>query len=162
MTVIDVSKDYQARTLIFTAEFSASVERVWQLWEDPRQLERWWGPPTYPATFTEHELVVGGKMRYHMTGPGGDQPRGWWRIVAVDAPHSLAFDNGLADETGEPVKDSLHMDVVVTLSEQANGLTRMVVATSYPTEELMNMLMEMGMEEGFTGAMSQIDGLLQS
>jgi uncharacterized protein YndB with AHSA1/START domain len=49
MTVIAVRKDAQSRTMTLEAEFDASPERVWQLWADPRQIERWWGPPTYPA-----------------------------------------------------------------------------------------------------------------
>ena len=54
MTVTAVRKDPAALTMTLTAEFDASPERVWELWADPRQLERWWGPPTYPATFTAH------------------------------------------------------------------------------------------------------------
>jgi uncharacterized protein YndB with AHSA1/START domain len=160
MTVIDVSKDLQARTLTFFAEFNAPIKRVWQLWEDPRQLERWWGPPTYPATFTEHEFVEGGTMKYHMTGPDGDQPRGWWRVIAIDPPHSLEFENGLADETGAPMKDLPGMNMLITLSEESGGMTRMVVQTSYPTDAIMEKLMSMGMEEGMKGALSQIDDLL--
>jgi uncharacterized protein YndB with AHSA1/START domain len=52
MTVTAVRKDPHALTMTIDAEFDASPERVWQLWADPLQLERWWGPPTYPATFT--------------------------------------------------------------------------------------------------------------
>jgi uncharacterized protein YndB with AHSA1/START domain len=160
MTVIDVSKDYEARTLTFFAEFSAPIKRVWQLWEDPRQLERWWGPPTWPATFTEHELFEGGTMKYYMTGPEGDQSRGWWRVIAVDPPNSLEFENGFADETGAPVKDSPAMNMLVTLSEGTSGVTRMVVQSSYPTKAFMDKVMEMRMEEGMKGALSQIDDLL--
>ncbi|MEJ7695518.1 MAG: SRPBCC domain-containing protein [Candidatus Limnocylindrales bacterium] len=47
MTVTAVRKDPEDLTLTITAQFDASPERVWQLWADPRQLERWWGPPTY-------------------------------------------------------------------------------------------------------------------
>jgi uncharacterized protein YndB with AHSA1/START domain len=57
MTVTAVRKDSEKLTMTLEAEFDASVDRVWQLWADPRQLERWWGPPTYPATFTEHDLA---------------------------------------------------------------------------------------------------------
>jgi uncharacterized protein YndB with AHSA1/START domain len=160
MTVIDVSRDFQARTLTFSAEFSASIQRVWQLWEDPRQLERWWGPPTWPATFTEHEFVEGGTMKYYMTGPEGGQSRGWWRVIAVDPPHSLEFESGFADELGAPLKDSPSMNMLVTLSEEPGGVTRMVVQSSYPTKAFMDKVMEMGMEEGMKGALSQIDGLL--
>ena len=60
MTVIDVVKDTEALTLTLTAEFAAAPERVWQVWADPRQLEQWWGPPTWPATFVDHDFVVGG------------------------------------------------------------------------------------------------------
>ena len=49
----------RALTMTITAEFDAPIERVWQLWADPRQLERWWGPPTYPATVVDHDLSPG-------------------------------------------------------------------------------------------------------
>ena len=62
MTVTAVRKDPQRLTLTVEAEFDASVERIWQLWADPRKLERWWGPPTYPATFTKHDLAPGGRV----------------------------------------------------------------------------------------------------
>jgi dihydrofolate reductase len=43
MTVTTVRKDPQRLTMTIEAEFDAAPERVWQLWADPRQLERWWG-----------------------------------------------------------------------------------------------------------------------
>jgi uncharacterized protein YndB with AHSA1/START domain len=78
MTVVSTQTDTEALTLTFVAEFDASVERVWQMWQDPRQLERWWGPPTWPATFDRHDFVQGGRSSYYMTGPEGEKARGWW------------------------------------------------------------------------------------
>jgi uncharacterized protein YndB with AHSA1/START domain len=40
MTVVRTYRDENALTLTMVAEFDASVERVWQVWQDPRQLER--------------------------------------------------------------------------------------------------------------------------
>jgi uncharacterized protein YndB with AHSA1/START domain len=60
MTVTAVRKDPQALKMIVEADFAATPERAWQLWSDPRQLERWWGPPTYPATVDSHDLRRGG------------------------------------------------------------------------------------------------------
>ena len=85
MPVISSHKDPSALTLTIVSENDADVARVWQIWEDPRQLERWWGPPTYPATVTDHDLTPGGTVAYAMTGPEGDTHHGWWRIIAVDA-----------------------------------------------------------------------------
>ena len=39
MTVTTVERDPEARTMTLVAEFDASVGRVWELWEDPRQLD---------------------------------------------------------------------------------------------------------------------------
>ncbi len=87
--------------MTITARFDAPVERVWEVWSDPRQLERWWGPPGYPATVLEHDLTPGGSVAYRMTGPEGDQHGGWWRVRAVDPPRYLEFEDGFADEAGE-------------------------------------------------------------
>ena len=102
MTVTAVRKDPESRTLTLEAEFDASAERVWELWADPRQLERWWGPPTYPATVDAHDLRPGGRVAYHMTGPEGDQPRGYWDVDEVQPPHRLVFRDGFANEDGTP------------------------------------------------------------
>src|SRR5688572_10990770 len=102
MPLTSVRKDPDAMTMTVAAEFDAPVERVWELWADPRQLERWWGPPTYPATVVDHDLNVGGRVNYFMTGPDGDTSAGWWRILAVEAPRRLEFEDGFADEAGEP------------------------------------------------------------
>ena len=83
MTVTALHKDPAALTMTLTAEFDASPVRVWQLWADPRQLERWWGPPTYPATFTKHLLAPGSRVEYHMTGPEGDRLLGHRRNGAA-------------------------------------------------------------------------------
>ena len=50
MSVVSVDKDLDSLSLTVLADFDAPVEQVWQLWADPRLLERWWGPPTHPAT----------------------------------------------------------------------------------------------------------------
>ena len=102
MTVIAVHKDPAALTMTLTAEFAASPARVWQLWADPRQLERWWGPPTWPATFTSHDLAPGGRVAYHMTGPDGTEAHGWWDILEADAPSRIRFRDGFAKPDGTP------------------------------------------------------------
>jgi uncharacterized protein YndB with AHSA1/START domain len=161
MTVIDVTTDPENLTLTLVAEFDASPSRVWQVWEDPRQLERWWGPPTYPSTFTRHDFVVDGESRYYMTGPGGDTPHGWWRISAIDKPHRLDFDNGLADDDGEPVPGVLPMPSYVTFEPLGEG-TRMTAVTTYVDVEQMEKMLAMGMKDGMYGAASQIDDVLRT
>jgi uncharacterized protein YndB with AHSA1/START domain len=160
MTVIDVQKHTDTLTMVVTAEFDAPVERVWQLWENPRQLERWWGPPTYPATVVEHDLTPDGRVTYFMTGPEGDRHGGWWRVQAVKPPHTLEFEDGFADNAGVPNPDMPITTTRVTLDDRAGGGTRMSITTSFASLEQMEQLVTMGMEEGLMAAMGQMDGLL--
>jgi len=146
---------------MIVAEFEASPDRVWDVWEYARQLERWWGPPTYPATFTRHEFVVGGESRYFMTGPDGEQPHGWWRISAIDKPRRIEFENGLAGDDGEPVPGVEPMPTDVRF-EQIDGGTRMTIVAHYVDVEQMEKMLSLGMEEGMGLAIGQIDELLQS
>jgi uncharacterized protein YndB with AHSA1/START domain len=159
MTVTAVDKDPTTRTMRITAEFDAPVARVWQLWSDPRLLERWWGPPTYPATFDEHDLTPGGTMAYHMTGPDGDEPHGWWKVLVVDPPRHLELEDGFADADGSPNPDmpTMHMSVEITAADPGS---RMSITTTFPSAEAMEQLVSMGMDEGMSEALGQIDGIL--
>jgi uncharacterized protein YndB with AHSA1/START domain len=160
MTVTNVHKDPDALILALTAEFAASPERVWQLWADPRQLERWWGPPEYPATMTAHDLRPGGRVEYHMTGPTGDQPRGLWEVVKVDPPRSLVFRDLFADDNGQPNPDLPSATATVTIEPMADGKTRMSIESQFQSREAMEKVLAMGMEQGLTAAVGQIDGIL--
>jgi uncharacterized protein YndB with AHSA1/START domain len=160
MTVTAVHKDTDALTMTVDAEFKASPERVWQLWADPRQLERWWGPPTYPATFTKHDLAPGSRVEYHMTGPEGDQPRGYWDILEANAPHRLFVRDGFANDDGTPNDELPRNEFRVTIEEAGGGRTRMSIESRFPSREAMEQLLAMGMEEGLTSAVGQIDAIL--
>jgi len=159
MTVISAITNPEELKLTIVAEFDVGPEQVWRLWEDPRLLERWWGPPTYPATFSRHDFVVDGESRYHMTGPNGETPRGWWRITLLDKPHRLEFDNGLAGDDGEPAPGVAPMPSYVTFESIAGG-TRMTTVSTFVSAQQMQVLLDMGMAEGMRGAIEQIDELL--
>lgn len=160
MTITSVTKDTDRKTLTVTAEFQAPIDRVWQLWDDPRRLERWWGPPTYPATMVEHDLQPGGKVSYYMTGPEGDQHHGWWRIISVTPPQQLEFEDGFADADGTPNPAMPTTICRVDIDEAGGSTTRMTLVSTFPTDEAMAKLVEMGMEEGLRAAMGQMDALI--
>ena len=142
------------------AEFEAPPARVWQLWADPRQLERWWGPPTYPATVTSHDLRPGGRVEYHMTGPTGDQPKGFWQIVEAEPPRRLVFRDGFANADGTPNSDMPLSEARVTITELGGGKTRMSIESRFPDAAAMEQVLAMGMEQGLTEAVGQIDAIL--
>jgi uncharacterized protein YndB with AHSA1/START domain len=160
MTVTSVRKDPKALTMTITTELDATVERAWQLWADPRQLERWWGPPTYPATVVDHDLTTGGRVTYFMTGPDGDKPHGWWQVLAVEPPNRLELKDGFANDDWTPNDAMPTTTTVVTLTERDGGGTLMAIETQFPSLQAMEQLESMGMEEGMAAAMGQIAEIL--
>jgi uncharacterized protein YndB with AHSA1/START domain len=159
MPVTDVSKDLDALTMTVTAEFEAGADRVWELWSDPRQLERWWGPPSHPATFVDHEFAPGGRATYFMTGPDGTKYHGWWRLEEVEPPARLRFEDGFADEDGKP-NEGMPTTVATVTIVDSGGTTTMSIESKFASREGMEQVIEMGMEQGIVEALGQIDALL--
>ena len=159
MTVVSTIPDAQTRTLTVVADLAAPPSRVWQLWADPRQLERWWGPPTWPATFVEHNMHPGGGSRYFMTGPDGEKAHGWWRFLTVDEPRLLELEDGFADSDGTPAAEMPTTALRVDL-ERLDAGTRMTLTSRFGSLEQMEQLLSMGMVEGLTEALGQLDELL--
>jgi len=161
MSVTRVDKDYDNLTLTVIAELDGSISQIWELWSDPRKLERWWGPPGYPATFEKHDLALGGEVTYFMTAPEGERLWGAWRVTAVDPPTSLEFTaEACADADGTPIEDAPVHSVSVQLRERDGG-TRMEMRFSFDSREDMEKLDEMGTPEGLRQAIGQMDGLLR-
>lgn len=159
MTVVDAVRDPQALTLTITSQLAAPPRRVWQLWSDPRQLERWWGPPGYPATFVTHELVAGGTARYYMTSPEGEKSPGWFRFLRVEEPVEIELEPGFGDEPGV-TPPGLPAATMLARLDAADGGTRMSITTRFGTVEAMEQMLAMGMQEGMTLALGQVDAIL--
>lgn len=160
MSDIDITKDLEGATLVVSSTFAATPERVWALWADPRQLERWWGPEPYPATVVDHDLRPGGHVSYYMTGPEGDQHKGYWRVVEVDAPRRLFLVDGFADADGVPDESLPTSSTEVTIEAVDDTHTRMVMTSSYQDTAALEQVLDMGMEQGIRTAVGQIDALL--
>ena len=159
MSIVSVDKDFDRLSLTLVAEFAAPVERVWQLWADPRQLGGWWGPPSHPATVERHDLTPGGEVTYVMTGPEGEQTRGWWRVTSVDPPTSLEFTDGFAERDGTPNAAMPTTAVRMRLAEHDGG-TRMELRFVFESGEHMERLERWGAFDVFPQSVGQMDALL--
>ena len=160
MPVTDVSKDLDAMTMTITAEFEAGAERIWEMWSDPRQLERWWGPPSFPATFVEHDLTPGGRTAYFMTGPeGAEAPR----LVADRgdrAAQAAALHRRLRRRRGQSERGDARTVERDRHDHRGRGRHDDVDRIQVRQPRGMEEMIEMGMEQGMVEALSQIDALL--
>ncbi|MBB3157454.1 uncharacterized protein YndB with AHSA1/START domain [Microbacterium proteolyticum] len=160
MPVTSVDSDAEALTMTLIADFPVTPERVWAAFADPRQLERFWGPPGWPATFTSFAFEAGGRARYEMRSAGGEVARGSWRFVAIDAPRGFEVIDSFVDEDGEAIPGMPSMRMTFAFEATAEG-TRMTNVTFFDSLEALEQLIAMGAVEGSTMAMNQLDAVLQ-
>lgn len=152
--ITSVAKDAAQLTLTVVADFPVPQQRLWEAYADPRQLERFWGPPSWPATFTRHDFKVGGRAEYFMSGPNGEKWSGSWRFTAVNPISSFEANDGEdnADDPNGPAS------MRFTFETTASG-SRMTCVTRFLSLEAMEQSAT-GMEQGFRAAMPQLDAVL--
>jgi uncharacterized protein YndB with AHSA1/START domain len=154
-----VTKDPQALTMTVVAEFPVPLQRLWDAYADPRRLERFWGPPTHPATFLRHDMAVGGRSEYVMTGPEGQVSRGYWEYLDVQPLASIEVRDGFAHPDGTPDTDQPSMRMVLTFTATPSG-AQVCTTTWFDSADELERLLAMGMEEGTRQAMGQMDEVL--
>ena len=159
MPVTSVTSDPETLTMTLVGEYPVPVERLWHAWTDPRQIERFWGPPTWPATFTRHDMVEGGRTDYVMTGPDGERSGGYWQMTSVDPGRGFELIDGFADADGEPNQDMPTMKMRISFESTDEG-SKFTSVTTFPDLAKMEQLVAMGMVEGSTLAMGQMDDVL--
>ena len=159
MPITHTEQDLEALTLTITAEFPVSGRRLWDAYADPRQLEKFWGPPGWPATFARHDFAPGGFSHYYMTGPDGERSGGYWEFLAVEPPRYFEVRDGFAADNGEPNTQMPSMRMVFTFEEIPSG-SRMVTTTYFNSVDDLEKLLAMGMLEGTKAAMGQMDAVL--
>ena len=154
MPLTSITKDPATLSLTVVADYPVPQERLWEAFADPRQLERFWGPPFAPATFTRHDFTVGGRAEYFLTGPQGERWSGSWKFTAVNPPSSFeALD-------GDDNADDENMPAAMTFAFEATPTgSRFTCVTTFSSVEAMEQTIP-GMEEGLRAAMPQLDAVL--
>lgn len=159
MPVTHVEHDTDTLTLTIVADFAAPVERIWQVYADPRQLEQVFGPPTYPATFVDHTLTPGLRSTYFMTSPEGEKHAGVWDLLTVDEPTSFTFEDAFAD-TDFNVDPAMPVSHCSYSFAPHDGGTRATYVSTYASPEALQQVLDMGVVEGASSAINQIDDLV--
>jgi uncharacterized protein YndB with AHSA1/START domain len=154
MPLISVTKDAATLTLTVVGDYPVPQQRLWDAFADPRQLERFWGPPAFPATFTRHDFKVGGRAEYYLTLPEGNKWSGSWKFTAVNPISSFEAHDG--DDNAED--ENMPAGMTFTFETTPTG-SRMTIVTRFSSVEAMEQTIP-GMEEGLRAAMPQLDAVL--
>jgi uncharacterized protein YndB with AHSA1/START domain len=128
------------REIVMTRVFDAPRRLVFDAFSKPELLRRWFGPRGWSLEVCEVDLRVGGGFRFVLHDSSGRKlgMRGVYReIVAPErSVHMESFD----DYPGES-------QVTAVFLEQG-GKTKLTAAVLYPSQEVRDIVLKMGMTKG--------------
>lgn len=156
MPVIDVTTDTDSLTITLVAEVEAPPARLWRAFTQPAQLQRFWGPPGWPATFTEFDFTVGGRAAYAMTSPTGEKARGTWEFLRIDPESGYEVLDSFVGDDGE-IDDSLPSTRMVYTFEQTPSGSRVTNVSHFSSAEALEQIVALGAVEGTRLAINQLD-----
>jgi uncharacterized protein YndB with AHSA1/START domain len=118
-------------TYTLTAEITtdATPEQIWNAWNSPEKVAKWWGPAGFNSTVEELEVQDGGKMRITMHGPDGTDYPNVYVFDEVHATNQLIYTNQGSKAFGlEPFQS------VVDIKEDA-GKTTLTLKMRFVSQE---------------------------
>ena len=127
----------------------APRERVFRAWTDPARAVQWWGPKSYPATFLEMDVRVGGVWHGKLRSVADGQVlthRGVFREIVE--PSLLAFTFAW-DEEGERGLETL---VTLTFAELGGHTLFTLHQTPFESESERD-----GHVEGWNSALHRLE-----
>ncbi|TDH21590.1 SRPBCC domain-containing protein [Segetibacter sp. 3557_3] len=157
----EITKDLGEKKLTIIREFNAPVEDVWNAWTDSSILDLWWAPKPWKAITKKMDFREGGFWLYCMEGPDGTQTWAREDYETINPHQGFTAYDAFCDEDGNIDETFPRMHWTNTFVETGSGTTVQVVITLSSEEDLAKIL-EMGFEEGFTSAHSNLDEVLAS
>lgn len=89
--------------LVITRVFDASCELVFEVWTDPAHVAEWWGPHGFKTTIQEMDVRPGGRWRYSMRGPDGNDYAFDGVFLEVVEPGRLVFEGAIHGDASQKV-----------------------------------------------------------
>jgi uncharacterized protein YndB with AHSA1/START domain len=140
-------------TIVIERELDAPRHLVWNVWTDPDEVAKWWGPEhfTTPREKIEFDLRPGGVCRLTMIGPDGEEYPSDGHFGIVEPPERLS----LVEETTEhPMIES--GETTVEFIDLGANRTKVVVSSRMIcVDELVPMA-----EAGWGSQLDKLEALL--
>lgn len=140
------------REVLLTREFDAPRQMVWDCFSKPELLKRWFGPCGHTLEICEVDHRVGGGFRFVLSGPDGKKMgmRGVYK--EINPPERSVHMESFDDYPGE--------SQVTAVFTEENGKATLNATVEYPSKEVRDIVLQMGMEHGAAESYDKLAELL--
>ena len=149
----------EGNVLTMTRTFDANRDLVWRAWTEAELLDQWWAPKPWKSQTKSMEFNEKGFRLYAMVGPEGEMHWGRTNYGTITQLNSFSGEDVFCDENGT-VNTQLPVAKFKNVFTGDSNQTMVVITTEYASEQHLKQVLEMGMKEGFTMALQNLDEVL--
>lgn len=137
-------------------EFAADLDLVWEAWTNPEIIDQWWAPKPYHTETKVLDFREGGMWLYAMVSPQDEKQ--WCKAdyLKIEPQKLIGWLDAFCDENGHETHDKPRSEWTTAFTEH-NGATTVNVTIKQERLEDVEALINMGMKEGFTTALENLD-----
>lgn len=162
-------KSTGAERFFIARSFDAPIDRIYEMWTDPRHLAQWLPPAGATMQFRRAESRVGGTSFYAMTLEGGLVIYGRLTYLALEKPGRLVYMQQFCDEKEQVTRPPFFADwplamlTTVELTSEGPECTRVTVRWE-PNEatpaDIAEFIVQRGsMTMGWTGSFDKLEAM---
>jgi uncharacterized protein YndB with AHSA1/START domain len=138
------------REVVITRTYDVPARLLFEAWSKPEHLMKWFGPVGWPLTLCEVDFRKGGRFRFAMTGPSGEQnPPFGGEYLEIVPNRKIVFDNAFEAPGSEK------MIMTITFDEKG-GTTLLTYHTLFASAAMKREYVGMGFAEGAGSGLDQL------
>ncbi|MFS4468740.1 SRPBCC family protein [Maribacter sp. 2210JD10-5] len=148
------SNEMDNKTITITRTFNAPINLVWEAWTRPEHIAEWWSPKGVKTEVVEHDFKVGGKWKYSMPMPNGQE-----FIAEGVYTEIVEFEKIVSSANFRPMTEGVEIQSLFKPNGNKTDFTFNVV---HPTEEYKIQQEKMGIMNGWGSVFERLDELLKN
>ncbi|WP_394940170.1 SRPBCC domain-containing protein [Psychromicrobium sp. YIM B11713] len=158
----EVTKEIVDTGVVISASFKAPRELVFRAHSESELLRQWWGPEGFPVSNSTMDFRVGGTWLYSMRSAESGEEF-WSKAVyhEIVVPEKIVWTDAFCDAEGKVNEEMPQGTATVTFTEQ-DGVTTVRSEIHYADNALRDAIVQMGMLEGMTITLNQLETLLET
>ena len=157
----NIEKNLKEKSILVARAFDAPLTNVWRAYTESNLLEQWWGPSPWRAETKTFDFKVGGAWLYAMVSPEGEKHWAIMQYTGIEPLVRIEIVDAFCDAEGV-INHTFPKSVGSFNFTQTQTGVLVEFKMSYPTEQDILTLVEMGFEQGITTALDQLEKLLHS
>src|SRR5438067_1298867 len=148
------SNEVSKRMLTIKRTFNVPRNIVWEAWTNPEHVVQWWGPKGMQIKVIQHDFKVGGKWKYIMPMPDGNE-------FISDGVYSeiVELEKIVTSANFKPMTEGVILQV---LFEENGDKTDFTFSVIHPTEEYCKQQEKMGIYNGWGSAFARLENFVNT